>query len=201
MKRRRSWTAIAASAAFIVLAASPAAAQPIGDLDLSDPIDSTRETTRDALEDPVGETTDTLTDLADEALDAADGLLDGAGEVVDGLLDDGPSPDLPLDDGAEGDVSDEPARVEDAPATASRAALPVHAWLEQDHRFRGAPYDPDVVPGIPVHGTGADAGLALEADPARSIGERGADAAPVVFLVLAAAALFVGLGRRAGRRA
>jgi hypothetical protein len=201
MIRRRSLTATAmAAGAFVVLAASPAAAQSIGDLDLSDPIDSTRETTRDTLEDPVGETTDTLTDLTDEALDAVDGLLDDAGEVVDGLLDD-PLPDLPVDDDAEDDVSDGPARVEDAPATPSRAALPVNAWLAQDHSFRGAPYDPRVVPGVPVHETSADAGLALEADPARSIGERGADAAPVAFLVLAAAALTVGLGRRTGRRA
>jgi hypothetical protein len=200
--RRRSSTATAISAgAFIVLAASPAAARSIGGLDLSDPIDSTRETTRDTFEDPVGETTDALTDLTDEALDAVDGLLDGAGEVVDGVLEDDPLPDLPVGDSVEDEVSDEPARSGDTPATRSRAVLPVNAWLAKDHSFRGAPYDPRVVPGIPVYETSADAGLALEADPARSIGERGADAAPVVFLVLASAALSVGLGRRAGHRA
>jgi hypothetical protein len=201
--RRRSWLATATSAgALLVLGASPAAAQSLGDLDLSDPIDDARETTRDTLEDPVGGATDTLTDLTDEALDAVDDLLDGAGEVVDGLLDGDPVPDLLDDVDAEDAASDEPAPVEDAHATPSRAYLPLNAWLAQDRSFRGPAYDPRVVPGIPVHEPSSDGDTqALDADPARSLGDRGADAAPIVLLVLAATALFVGLGRRVGRRA
>jgi hypothetical protein len=201
--RRRSLFATALSAgALLMLAASPAAAQPLGDLDVSDPIDDVRETTRGTLDDPVDRTTDTLTDLTDEALDAVDELLDDAGGVVDGLLGEDPLPDLPIEDGAEDDAGDEPVPVEDAPAAASRATLPVNAWLAEDHSFRGAPYDPHVVPGVPVQEASVDGeAFALDAAPARSIVDRGADAAPIVLLVLAAAALFVGLGRRAGRRA